>query len=890
MEKRVVSDQNLVGRTQDLLTLHAWRDSDDRLLTLCGPPGVGKSSLGRVFVLDVKADGGAVVILNLQAVHDADELCAEVAREMGVPLPPSADSDDALPRALDAAGPCLLWLDGLRGGAKGVGPVIQDWLDACPDLRVLVTSQERLRLPMERVQSVAPLATPRRGEASPESPAIALWIDRVRRVSPGYAPDTTELEVIADIVRRVDGLPLAIELAAGRMELLDARRIRQRLSDRFSVLSRPTSNAASTLRTALEWAWSHLSPVESSALAQCSIFVGGFDVEAAEAVLSLEEPGAASVLDTLQALRDKSLLRSSRSPSDGRRRLSLYHSVRQLAIEKLRTDGAFLATATRHAEHFAAIAKGLGGQDGWSPEAALRRLAPERDNLVAVARRWLDDDEGARFARAGAECTIALETVVLAHGPHDRQHVLLDRAVERVEELPAATRAEFLRVCANARRRAGRLTEATADCHAALLILQAGDSVPGLEGRILRDLSVALGEGGLLADALEALERALRVTGRGAVRAPLLVRMGDLLHDTGDLERATTCLTEAIDLCREEVDTIGELTALVNLGNVLGSRGSDVEASARFERVRATATETGHEYLAAYADMGAGLVAHDQGRHAAAREAYELARQRLSAVGAIRDEGMCRGYIAWLDFTQGYPARSVTTAERALRGLDASGNIRYSALVRARLAVAEAALGWEDAASGDTERALARIDRPRDPCLGAAIALHAAHTELLLSAGADGLLQARREWDATRPLASRSTEVRLARRALEHAIQTRAPGGPTPATRDEGILQVGPEARWFAFGGARVDLGRRGAQRRVLHRLVRARRTESREPLSVYELFEAGWPGQSIGPEHSANRVYNALFELRKRGLRRAIIRHDDGYFLDPGLELEEMD
>lgn len=873
--------------------MHAWRDSGGRLLTLSGPPGVGKTSLGRRFVLDVKADGDAVLSLNLQAVHDADELCAEVARELGAPLSPSADVDDALPRALDAVGPCLLWLDGLRGGAQGVGPVIEDWLDACPGLRVLITSQERLRLPMEWVHTVAPLATPRPGEARPESPAIALWIDRVRRILPGYAPDAAELEIIADIVRRVDGLPLAIELAAGRMELLDAKRIRQRLSDRFSVLSRPTSDAArseSTLRTALEWAWSHLSPVESSALAQCSIFVGGFTVEAAEAVVSLEELDAPSVLDALQALREKSLLRSGRSPSDRRRRLALYHSVRQLATEKLRADEAFLATATRHGEYFAALAKMLGGQDGRRPEVALQDLAPERDNLLAVARRWLDKDDSARFARAGAECTIALETVVLAHGPHDRQHVLLDRAVERVEELPAALQAEFLRVRANARRRAGRLTEARADCHAALPILRAGPSVPGLESRILGDLSVALAEGGLLAEALEALERALRVAGRDTARAPLLVRMGDILHDAGDLEGATRCLTEALDLHREAADRIGELTALINLGNVLGSRGSDVEASARFERVRAVAAETGHEYLAAYADMGAGLVAHDQGRHAAAREAYELSRQRLAAVGAIRDEGMCGGYIAWLDFTEGQPARSVTTAERALRGLEASGNIRYSALVRARLAVAEAALGWDDAASGDIERALARIDRPKDPCLGAAIALHAAHTELLLSADADGLLQAQKEWEATRSLGSRSTEVRLARRALERAIQTRAPNGPATSARDGAILRVGPEARWFTFGGDRVDLGRRGAQRRVLHRLVRARRAESREPLSVYDLFEAGWPGQTIGPEHSANRVYNALFELRKRGLRRAIIRHDDGYLLDPGLELEERD
>jgi len=860
----------LAGRADDLLRLRAWFDSPSRLLTLTGPPGVGKTSLGQRFSLDLRAEGASVLSLSLGRVEGPDEFYAELGRVADVTLLPGTDADAALAHALSDRGPCLLWLDGLRAGMPGMVSIVCDLLDACPELSVLVSSQARLHLAQERVHAVRPLACPVPGQADAESPAIAMWIARVRRFAPDYAPSGEALEEVAEIVRRLDGLPLAIGLAAGRMELLDAAQI----------LARLTSDAApQSVRDAIAEAWSQLRPIEARALAQCACFRGGFSVEAAEAVLALDE---VPVLDTLQALRDRSLLRILPSASVGRR-LELLRAVADHGLAELTRAGLLDATFARHAAFYGAWATRLVD----APHAGLHPRLIERDNLLAVVERWLEDEaQDLELARHGAACLVAVEPVFWAHGPHDQQHALLERAVSHAGHLEREVQAELWRMRAGALRRAGRIEQAVSAFEEALSRLPEGDRAAA----VLGEMSLALAEAGRLKQAMEALERALELCVMPEAEAPLRVRMGDLMHDAGRVDEASAQLEQALETYRREDDTVGMLTASINLANVLASRGAEAEAGARFELVHEEAQAAGHEYLAAYALLGAGLAAHAAGDLDPARASYEKAFAVLQRLHATRDAGLCQAYLAWLDFTQGDTERAAEQAEAALRVIEASGNVRYAALVRGRLAVMEAALGWLDASASDVERALSCITRDRDPCLGAALSLHALHAGLLAASGSLAARtrgEARRQLSATRDLAQRSAEVRLARHALEAAL-SEASAEPEPEVGEAEVLRVGPETRWFALGDKpAVDLARRGAQRRILHFLVQAREAETRTPASVYELFDVGWPGQEISPEHCANRVYNALFELRKSGLRRVILRHDDGYLLDPLFRLQ---
>ncbi|MFF0475430.1 BTAD domain-containing putative transcriptional regulator [Streptomyces sp. NPDC004284] len=373
---------SFVGREPELAALQADL-TRSRLVTLTGPGGSGKTRLAEEAA--VRAVGPAAWIAELAPLDDPDALPGAVLsalrlREInlltrdGVPL-----QDDPTAHLVEhlARRPLLLVLDNCEHVIDAAAALAETLLTHCPQLRILATSREPLGVPGESVRPVEPL---------PPDPAHRLFAERARTVRPSFDLARDGGEAVDEICRRLDGLPLAIELAAARLRLLTPRQIADRLDDRFLLLtsgSRTVLPRQQTLRAVVDWSWDLLDPAERTLLRQVSVFAGGWDLAAAEAL----SPGAA---DTLGALVDKSLVVAT--PAEGgEMRYRLLETIHEYATERAAEEPALLAAAeATHTAHFTALAE--------EAEPKLRsveqlpwidRLERDLDNIRAALHRTL---------------------------------------------------------------------------------------------------------------------------------------------------------------------------------------------------------------------------------------------------------------------------------------------------------------------------------------------------------------------------------------------------------------------------------------------------------------------------------------------------------------------
>jgi hypothetical protein len=248
----------------------------------------------------------------------------------------AGDAAAQLAEAIAGRGRCLIVLDNFEQVAMHAAATVGRWLDGAPEAAFMVTSRERLNVAGETVQPVEPLPL--------NGPAIDLFVVRAQARRPGFVPDDAQRAVVAEITSLLDGLPLAIELAAARIGVLSPAQLLLRLRDRFALLAgRGGTGRQATLRAAIDWSWQLLSAWEQAAFEQCSVFEGGFTLAAAEAVIDLVPwPDAPPVVDTMQALLDKSLLRRWSPPqAEPRQELDepyfgMYLSIHEYATEKRR--------------------------------------------------------------------------------------------------------------------------------------------------------------------------------------------------------------------------------------------------------------------------------------------------------------------------------------------------------------------------------------------------------------------------------------------------------------------------------------------------------------------------------------------------------------------------
>jgi predicted ATPase/transcriptional regulator with XRE-family HTH domain len=419
----------LIGREDEVRSVVGrLRAGADRLVTLTGPGGVGKTSLA-LAAADVAAEafGGDVAFVPLAAIDSAALIAAEVAAALGLPTARQQSPDEVVQSSLRTRR-MLLVLDNLEH-LPGAAMWVADLLAACPEVTVLATSRAPLRLQDEREMMVAPLALPERAAPTPNeihaAPAVRLFVERAP--PPAFALTPANVAAVTAICRRVDGLPLAIELAAARVKVLSPSALLARLDRMLPLLTGGPQDQTARLRSmdaAIAWSYDLLDPDEQALFRRLAVFAGGFTLEAAESVagegggvsgwqdfgeaffLSPRHPDtpSPSTLDLIGSLVDKSLLRRLDEGGD-EPRFGMLATIQEFGWERLAAAGEGATARAAHAAYFLALAEHAWpafrqrtGQEIW-----LDRLEAERANLRA-ALVWLAEagDAASLLRLAGA--------------------------------------------------------------------------------------------------------------------------------------------------------------------------------------------------------------------------------------------------------------------------------------------------------------------------------------------------------------------------------------------------------------------------------------------------------------------------------------------------------
>ena len=555
-----------------------------RLLTLTGVGGSGKTRLALEVARDcVGAYPDGVWLVELAGLSEESLVPQAVAAALGVAEQPGRPITDALVGALRDK-QLLLMVDNCEHLIEAAARLVDALLDSCPRLRVLATSREPLELAGEVKRPVPPLSAPDPGHPPPVGElegygSVRLFVERGRNKAAGFALTSENAGAIAELCRRLEGIPLAIELAAARVGVLSVDQISEGLKDPLRFLRAGNRTAAPrqrTLRGALDWSHELLGGPERELFRKLSVFVGGFSLEAAEAVGSggaVEE----DVLALLPMLVDKSLVTVQ---ADGTARYGMLEPVRQYAREKLEASGEADAVKRTHAEYFLTLAQEAEPElkGGVRQRAWLERLEADHDNLRAAISWSLDDEpeQALRLAAALArfweirsylsEGSGWLETVLRRNGGAD--------AALRAR---AATEAGTFAWCqANYDRAIAFHREALA------LYQDLGDE------RGVAFALVCLGcqelEKGNYERASPPLEEALalgRKLGDELISAYALNNLGEVARVRGEYERAIACGEEALSTYREMEDGFQTAQTLSWLGGAAAING-DHEAATRF--------------------------------------------------------------------------------------------------------------------------------------------------------------------------------------------------------------------------------------------------------------------------------------------------------------------
>jgi predicted ATPase/DNA-binding CsgD family transcriptional regulator len=563
----------LFGRTGELAQLrHLLSDSNVRLLTLTGPGGTGKTRLAQAFVSDATAlPGRAVWFVDLSVVDDPAHVASSIAQALNVqesgsePLP--AILRDVLNRTA-----ALLVLDNFER-VMGAADLLADLLAAAPDLTCLVTSREPLHLRAEQVFPVGPLPVPGIDVSDLSSivasPSVALFQDRGRARLPDFAITSVNAPEVAEICRRLDGLPLAIELAAAQIGVLSPQAVLERLEAREPFVFGGARDAPArhrTLRAAVAWSYELLDPVEQLVFRQCGVFSGTFGTAAVAGVV--EHAGQSQDrLSTVARLADKNLIQVV-NPMVGDPRFRLIETIRAFAITLLTETGELAASRRRHAGYFLEFAE-HAEKTLLGPTMAdtLDRLEREYDNLRAALYWALEGGD----LLVGLRLAGALYRFWMLRGHLAEARQWLSRALPRSLDQPVTARAKALNA-------AGVLAGVQGDNAAAETFFQESLRLWETVGDPIR-LAAAMGNLGLTAqdrqDAARAMDCFLKAESLYASvgdQRGIAVSMGSRAHlarQQGKTLEAVNLLQEALALFRLVGDPRGTANALANLGHAL---------------------------------------------------------------------------------------------------------------------------------------------------------------------------------------------------------------------------------------------------------------------------------------------------------------------------------
>ncbi len=668
-----------VGRAAEREELEGRIARGDRLVTVLGPGGIGKT---RLVVEALRAGSlaipGGAWWTAVGAVGSIDEVCRKVADVLGMSLG-AADPLGRLGAALRARGRTVLVLDDVDRCTALAATAAEQWTALAPELTVVVVSRVAPRIPGDEPLVVGPLD---------EADAVELLQLRIGR--------SDDPEVILELVRRLDGLPLAIELAARRGRIVGAGDVLARLDDRFALLAssehgRPERHRS--LQASLDLSWSMLPAGGQAALVQLSVLVGSFDLEAADAVLDLRGTDLRCALDAIELLVDHSLLRVDRD----RGRFSMLGVVHEYAALRGRDAGAGVRQAElRHGWHFAAHgARELLGR-GWPGE----RIRADLPDLVAACRRAVAAGNLPVAVRTG----LAAATAFRDDGPYAIGLELCDMVLGL--RLPDRDRIELLILRCTIAIPAGRLDEAHADAvQLSALADAAGDR--RAKGIALCRLGAIARGLGRPDKGLALFERALAIfekTGNAALVADTLGRIGTCASQLGRTYEAAAWYRRAL-AGLDDPRTIGLYSG--NLANALLMLGRADEALPWIERAEASADRFGDNESMAYCAGHRAVHAFTIGALPQACAEFERALALFRGLGDGRREAVALGGLGIARFGLGRVGEGVGLVERAAAMQRVLGNVRDEAGELRNLASICTDIGRLD----EAERALDEAER-----------------------------------------------------------------------------------------------------------------------------------------------------------------------------------